>query len=198
MRARTWLGVVLVAFGFSSVAQERIDFTDRITPTCELTGLVATPPAGWFNVPFDKLPEGHHGCTMLLTNENEEPTGILRIRSVTAPALDEAGETFEHLFESEIEGVASMGYIIDPDALWVRRDVPIKGEGFQDARGVGFAAKLEGNPIPQEVHVLVFRSDDAEYAISLLTPAKAAGSGYYDRNTTDFGTLIRTLKQKGK
>jgi hypothetical protein len=132
---------------------------------------------------------------MLLTNANEEPVGILRIRSLAAPALKKDGEPFEALFIDEVDAVGRMGFaIVSEEPLFVRTGVPIKGDGFRDAKGLGLAARIEGNRIPQEVHLLMFRSDRAEYIISLMTPAKSHDAKLWERNTEDFGTLIRTLK----
>ncbi len=192
--AGLFLAVVGVAFG-----QERLDFADRATPRCEIEGLVAVPPPGWLNVPIANPPAGNRGCMMIRTNENEEPVGILRIRSLAAPALKKDGEPFEALFISEVEALDRMGCaILDQEPLFVRSDVPIKGDGFRDGKGIGFAAAIEGNRVPQEVHLLMFRSERAEYIVSLAMPAKSHDAKLWDRNTEDFGTLIRTLQQPGK
>ncbi len=189
-------GLLTVACAAS--AQERVDFGDKVTPRCEMAGLVAVPPPGWFNVPFETPPAGNRGCMMMLTNANEEPVGILRIRALAAPALDPKAEPFEKLFVSEVASIGEMGYAVDETPLWTRNDVPIQGAGFRDARGVGLAAKLPGNEIPQEVHLLMFRGARAEYIVSLMTPAKSYDAKIYDRNTEDFGTLIRTLQPRGE
>ncbi|HEU5163758.1 MAG TPA: hypothetical protein VFV54_11465 [Thermoanaerobaculia bacterium] len=186
----------LLAIAGVALAQETIDFGERMTPRCEMAGLISVPPPGWINVPLESPPPGHHGCMMMRTNEKKELVGVLRIRSRSAPALDGKGEPFEALFTSEVASVGEMGYVMDEPPLWVRENVPINGEGFRDARGIGLAAMIEGNPTPQEVHLLVFRSDRAEYIVTLMTPAKSFDPKLYDRNVNDFGTLIRTLQPR--
>jgi hypothetical protein len=195
MRDARILFVGFLSIAAAVSAQEREDFSGRVTPRCEMAGLVAIPPPGWFAVPFENPPAGNRGCVMILTNRNEEPVGILRIRSLAAPALKEGGGPFEALFISEIESVETMGYaIVDEKPLFQRNDVPIKGPGMRDARGLGLAARIEGNSVPQEVHLLMFRGDHAEYIVTLMTPAKSYDAKLWERNTEDFGTLIRTLQ----
>ena len=193
---RAGLVAALLAVAGVALAQERVDFGDRMTPRCEMAGLISVPPPGWINVPLENPPPGHLGCMMMRTNENEELVGFLRIRSLSAPALDAKAEPFDALLASEVLSVGEMGFAVDETPLWVRKNVPVKGEGFRDARGVGLAARIEGNPTPQEVHLLVFRSDRAEYVVTLMTPAKSFDAKLYDRNVTDFGTLIRTLQPR--
>jgi hypothetical protein len=197
MRLQMLLAGLLVVAG-AAWAGEDIDFRQRVTPACELAGLLAVPPSGWFNVPFENPPEGSRGCMMILTNESEEPVAIVRIRSLAAPALRADGELFETLFASEVDSIAAMGYAFAEEPLFVRNEVPVKGAGFLDGRVVVLSAVLEGNPIPQEAHLLMFRSDRAEYIISLMTPARSHEPQIYKRNIADFGTLIRTLQQRSE
>ena len=178
------------------LSEESVDFSDRATPTCEMGGLIAYPPDGWFNVPFEDPPAGHLGCMMLLTNETEELVGILRIRSLTAPALDPGEEPYAALLASEVTSIAEMNVSLAEEPLWVRKDVPVAGEGFREGRAVGLAATIAGNDLPQEAHFLFFRSDSAEYVMTLLTPAKSVDETLYERNTEDFGKVIRTLRPR--
>jgi hypothetical protein len=196
-RVRPLLAALLF-FAVAAPADDRVDFSGKTTPTCELASLVAIPPPGWFNVPFENLLEGQLGCMMMLTNEDEEPVGVIRIRSLASPALKAGAAPFEALFVSEVDSVASMGYVISEEPLFVRDQVPVKGAGFGDGRGVGLSARIEGNAIAQEVQLLMFRSADAEYIITLLTPAKSHEPKLYERNMRDFGTLIRSLQPRKK
>ena len=179
----------------AALGEGRVDFGKRVTPRCKLAALVALPPSGWFNVPFEDPAKGNLGCLMVRTNEREEPVGMLRIRSLAAPALPENGKPFQAIFISEVEAVQAMGFVVvDEKPLFLRNDVPVKGEGFRDGRGVGLAARIEGNAVPQEIHLLMFRSDRAEYIVTLLTPARSHDEKMWKRNTDDFGTVIRTLE----
>ena len=75
--------------------------------------------------------------------------------------------------------------------------MPIVGDGFRNARAIGLSARIEGNETPQEAHFLVFENDSRKFVISLLTPAEDVDEGaHYERNVSDFGTLIRSFKAR--
>ena len=196
MRVLTGFLATLLLVSTVAFSEETVDFSDRVTPTCEIAGLTAYPPEGWFNIPLEDPPAGHLGCMMMRTNEREELVGILRIRSLTAPALDPEGETYGALFGSEVASAKEMNYSVGDEPLWVRKDVPVSGEGFREGRAVGLPATIGGNDLPQEAHFLFFRSDSAEYVVTLLTPAKSVDESLYERNTADFGKVIRTLQPR--
>lgn len=174
--------------------EEVVDFSDQITPTCEMAGLVARPPEGWFNVPFENPPAGHLGCQMMATGEDDGLIGIIRVRSATAPATEFGQDGYAPLLGNENVVLSGMGYILADEPLWRRDDVPVSGVGFREGRAVGVSATIEGNDVPQEAQFLLFRSDDAKYVFTLLTPAESFDAGLYKRNTDDFGVVIRTLQ----
>jgi len=176
---------------------EIIDFSDKITPVCEVVGLSVRPPTGWFNVPIESEDEAVSGCQMMRTGEQDELLGILRLLSVHAPetAGEDSPAWYDLLLALENQMISGMGYILG-DVLWTRLDVPISGSGFENARAIGLATAIEGSDVPQETHFLVFENGPQKYIITLLTPAQSVDEGvYYKRNTDDFGLLIRSLKQ---
>jgi hypothetical protein len=174
--------------------EEIIDFTDQISSSCELIGLIALPPPGWFNVPIESPLESLVGCQMMRTNENEELVGILRLLS-TEVAVETPEETwFAELMGLEIAWLEEMGITLGA-TLWRRDDVPVAGPGFDSGRAIGLEAVIDGNEVPQEVHFLGFGGPTLKYLLTLSTPARSVADGvYYDRNTADFGALIRSLQ----
>lgn len=174
--------------------EDVVDFTEQITPTCELIGLVGLPPADWFNVPIQSEREDFVGCQMMRVGEQQELLGILRLLSRNVPA-DTPEETWiSEIIGMEIAWLAQMGYTVG-EPLWSKDDVAMAGTDWGQGKAVGLAATIEGNDTPQEVHLLAFGSPTTKYLITLATPAQEVESGvFYKRNTTDFGTLIRTLQ----
>jgi hypothetical protein len=178
--------------------EDVIDFSDKITPVCEVVGLSVEPPPGWFNVPIESADEAVSGCQMMRTGEQDELLGILRLLSVHLPEPDEEDlpPWYDMLLALENQMIANMGYVVG-EVLWSRPDVPISGSGFENARAVGLASSIEGSDVPQEAHFLVFENGSQKFIITLLTPAKSVAEGvYYQRNTDDFGILIRSLRQR--
>jgi hypothetical protein len=196
MRLLTGFLAALLLFAMPALSEDTVDFSDRITETCEIAGLIAYPPEGWFNVPLEDPPAGHLGCMMMLPNESRELVGAIRVRSLAAPALDSEGEPYAGLFGSEVAAFAEMNCSLADEPLWVRKDVPVSGGGFRDGRALGFAATVPGSELRQEAHFLFFRSDSVEYLVTLLTPTKSADASLYERNTEDFGKVIRTLQPR--
>ena len=189
--------VVMVIVFAGSVSAQVLDLSEKVKPTCELAGLVARPPAGWINVPIEGAPAGHLGCQMLRVNEEQELMGILRIRSVSAPAKEyRKGGDASALIASERKIMERMNIAVADEPLWTRDKVPIRGPGFSQAGGAGYAAMIEGAPVPQEVHFLTFHAEDASYLISLVTPSKSDAAETYQRNTDDFGVVMRSLNVK--
>ena len=186
---------LLTTFATTLHAQddETVDFSDQMTATCELIGLVASPPADWFNVPTESEAR-FRGCQMMRTNEQEELVGLMRLLSLQLPPELSDDEWSKRLIDFETEWLAGMGIQLG-ETMWKRDDVPIAGQGFEGARAIGYASRIEGNEVPQEVHFLVFAGASSKYLISLSTPARTVEGGvHYQRNTSDFGVLISTLK----
>ncbi len=196
--SRTVYSATLVVCLLAPTAHTQVvDFSGQTMPTCEIAGLAVAPPGGWFSVPFEDPPEGHLGCQMMRTNEREELVGIIRVRSVMAPAREFTDEGHARYIGNEALALEQMGYTLADEPLWVRDDVPVKGAGFREGRAVGVAAHIAGNDVPQEAHFLVFRTDSTKYLFTLLTPAQAHDETLHRRNTADFGLVIRTLKPRG-
>jgi hypothetical protein len=174
--------------------KDYVDFSDRITPTCELIGLVGIPPEGWFNVPIDSVGENLQGCQMMRTDEQEELVGILRLLSRDFPENTPEETWFTELLGLEVTWLEEMGITLG-EPLWRRDDVPMTGTGWEKAKAIGLSASGENSDITQEVHFLAFGGPTTKYLFSLATPAQAVDEGvYYKRNTDDFGVLIRTLQ----
>jgi hypothetical protein len=188
------LATLSVHAGVALAQAQTVDFSSRVTPACEFAGLTVKPPAGWINVPFDKPPKGHRGCQLMRINEREELVGIIRVRSATEPTAEFKEEGFGRLLANEAVAVSEMGYVLARESLWARENVPVSGAGFRDGRAVGVAARITGNDVPQEAHFLVFRSDDAKYVFTLLTPQQSYSESLYQRNSSDFGVVIRSLQ----
>lgn len=186
----------LLLLGGLIADEETLDFSDRMTATCEVEGLTATPPPGWFSVPIESGDEELTGCQMMRTGSEQDLLGILRVMSLYLPQTEDSPPWFAVMASIEQQIVGEMGYILG-EVLWSRESVPISGEGFENARAVGLAASIEGNDVPQEVHFLLFESGPQKFIITLLSPGRDYSEGvYYKRNTDDFGVLIRTLTRK--
>lgn len=188
-----------LAITIPTAAQEekssaRTDYSDLATPTCELEALTAYPPDGWVNVPIQNPPAGHFGCQMMFTNADGSMVGIIRVRAVASPAVEFTEEGFDSFIRRELGVINQMGFTLVEDPLWIREEVPVRGEGFFGGRAGGYAATYRGNDVPQEVHILLFGGSEAKYLLVLLTAAKSAGDGVYERNVADFGKLITTLQ----
>lgn len=188
MAAVVLAGTALTA---QSSDDQVVDFSDRLTPRCELSGLTATPPAGWFNVPIDSQDDAIAGCQMMRTGEQDELLGIMRVLSVRLPDGVPEDRWFEVLVEIERQLVAQMGYSLG-DVLWLRDKVPVAGPGFGDGRAAGLEASIEGNDVPQEAQFLGFGNQVTKYLLTLLTPAKSIDGGVYHRdNHQGFVSLMR-------
>lgn len=193
------ISVILLSFLLISglmADEEILDFSDSMTDTCEVVGLTAKPPPGWFTVPIESGDDALTGCQMMRTGHQDELLGILRVVSVYLPQTEDAPPWFAVMVALEQQIIGEMGYVLG-EVMWSRESVPISGEGFENARAVGLAATIEGNDIPQEVHFLLFESGTQKFVITLLSPGRDVGEGVdYKRNTDDFGFLIRTLTRK--
>jgi hypothetical protein len=168
------------------------------TATCEVAGLVAVPPSGWVSVPFETPPPGHLGCVMMRV-DGQQLLGILRIRSASGPSREFTEDAYDRLVANEIAALAAMNIMVDLERgpLWTRDTVPVAGAGFRDGRAVGLTARIKGNEVAQEAHVLVFRSDTSKYLVSLVTPTQARDGDLYRSNTNAMGVLVRTLQPSG-
>lgn len=186
------LALLLAANTSAEEEEDIVDFSDMMTPVCEVHGLSARPPGGWINVPIESDSEAVRGCQMMrIREEGRALVGILRLLSVRLPEPPDDAPWWAMMIGLETGNIAVMGYTLG-EVLWSRENVPIQGDGFSGARAVGMASRIEGNDIPQETHFLVFERDDTKYIVTLLTAAREVEKGvYYDRNTADFGVLIR-------
>ncbi len=191
--ARRWLaaiGAIVALASWRAVAGDTVDFSEMATPLCEVDGLRAPPPSGWFNVPIESADPTLRGCQMMRTRGDGALVGIARVLSVTlsAPTTDPPWQVLMLTFERD--NVARMGYAAG-EMLWRRDDVPVAGEGFEGGFAVGLSARIQGNDAPQEIHLVLFESGLTKYVVSLLTPGREVGDGgYYERNVADFAALI--------
>lgn len=190
-RRRLWLLLAGILPGLAT-AEDTVDFSDQIAPTCELIGLVATPPEGWFSVSVQEMPTGMAGCQMMRVNEAEELVGVMRLRSSETGEIPPGDESRDELLASELRVLEAMGLQVG-EPIWSRNDVPISGLAFAGAQALGLAAVIEESGLPQEIHVLAFRGPFTQYALLLITPHRDAESEIYERNVADFGRLFQTL-----
>jgi hypothetical protein len=195
-----WAAVLLVVLFSSPSArgsdQDMTDFSEQATAICELIGLEASPPAGWFSVPMVDLPAGMSGCQMMRTDEDDAPVGIIRLSASDTGARSPGEESRNRQLAIELEVLAAMG-IQARDRLWLRQDVPVTGErdaGFSKAQAVGLSAVIEGSGLPQEVHILAFHGPSTQYALLLITPSQETEPAIHSRNVADFAKLIQSLK----
>jgi hypothetical protein len=184
----------LVPLPNAARAEETVDFSDQITPTCELIGLVGQPPAGWFNVPIESPGPNLLGCQMMRAGENEELVGIMRLLSLVVPDGTPEEEWFPAILELEVTWLGEMGITLG-ETLFARENVPSRGPGFAPGQAIGLAATIEGISTPQEVHFLGFGGPRAKYLLTLATPGREVdGGAHYQRNIGDFGVLLRTFQ----
>ncbi len=189
--------IALLSLALPAAAQdEYLDFSDQVTPVCEIAEISAGPPDGWINVPVDTRADFVQGCQMMLILD-EELIGILRLFSYDLSGQpDNAAIWPQHLVGVESVLIAEMGYLLG-EVVWSRADVPITGAGFRNARAIGFSASVEGNPYPQEAHFLVFENARYKYLISLLTPGESVDKGaYYRQNTEGMKALMQALRPR--
>ena len=192
--ARPVLIVAMITLSQSAFTDEVTDFSDLITPICEVSGLNAYPPEGWFNVPIESDDAILRGCQMMRTGEGHALVGVVRMLSVELPVKEDTPPWQDVMISIEHENIGQMGYVVD-EVMWVRDTVPIEGQGFANAVGIGFSARIEGSDIPQEAQFLLFEKDQTKYVVTLLTPGRDVDSGeYYERNNSDFGQIIRTMR----
>jgi len=185
---------LLLPLPTAALADETVDFSEQTTPTCELIGLVGQPPAGWFNVPIESPGPNLAGCQMMRAGEDEELAGIMRLLSLVVPEGTPEKEWFPALLDLEVAWLGEMGITLG-ETLFARENVPSQGPGFDPGRAVGLAATIEGNSTPQEVHFLGFGGLQAKYMLTLATPGREVDGGtHYQRNTADFGVLLRTFQ----
>lgn len=133
---------------------------------------------------------------MLKYSERDQVLAVMRLRSASEPTAEFKAQGYDQLMSREIASLEAMGIVVDIKGgpLWTRDAVPVKGEGFRDARGVGLRARINGNEVAQEAHLLAFRSDTSKYLISLVTPAQSYDKGLYETNTEDMGVLMRSFQ----
>lgn len=115
--------LALTVMATSVTANDDIaDFSDQITPVCEVQGLLARPPAGWFNVPMESGEKQVAGCQMMLARESDDALlGIMRILSVGLADTDTGDNpAWSVVLAMEIDLVGAMGYALG-EVLWTRR-----------------------------------------------------------------------------
>jgi len=176
-----------------SQSDEYVDFTEQMTPICEVEKLTVPPPGGWINVPIETNETTIRGCQMMLIVD-EALIGILRILSfdLSNPPAD-MPPWEHHLIGVESVLIYEMGYRLG-DPIWQRQEVPVAGQGFGGAKAIGLSANIEGNDNPQEAHFLVFENATHKYLITLLTPSESVDQGvHYKSNTQGMATVMRTF-----
>lgn len=176
-----------------------LDFSDRATPVCEVAGLRVMPPDGWFNVPIESEEAAIQGCQMMRARAGDDAlVGIARVLSVQFTEIPKDPPWWELVVGMEARNINRMGYTLN-DVIWSRDEVPIQGPHFTGAKAVGFSASIEDNTAEQEAHFLVFEQGNTKYISTLLTPAATVEEGvYFDRNTADFGSMIRAFTVPGE
>ncbi|MEM9530908.1 MAG: hypothetical protein AAGA23_08310 [Pseudomonadota bacterium] len=195
-RTPHWFLALLLA-SMSMASAETMDFSDQITPFCEVLGLKVAPPPGWINVPIDTGQRGDLAGCQMMHIEAKALTGIIRILSLDIPdgsPNPEAPPWFQRMVSLEVPFLEAMGYQLG-ELLFRRDSVPIAGQGFEGARALGVGALIEGGDgTPQEAHFLLFKGPQAKYVITTLTPGRdVEGGSYYKKNTQAMGTVMRTL-----
>lgn len=190
---KLWITLFLLLFvsAISALDEPYVDFTDQMTPVCEVVGLVVKPPAGWINVPLDSDDEAIAGCQMMLI-EDEALIGMLRLLSVE---LKDDVDAHKVLVGIEAQVLVEMNYLLG-ERLWARENVPVAGiEGFGGGTALGVALSIPGNANEQEGHFLTFHGPDAHYIITLLTPAKSVDDGiHYAKLSRAMSTVMTTLQ----
>ena len=190
------LGTLLSLLAALAYADQEglIDFTDRMTPVCELHELVAVPPQGWISVPIDTGEAQLTGCQMMLSQDGEL-IGVIRLLSFdwsTAP--QDLSPWPQHIMTMESVWIEEMGYSITKP-LWRRNSVPISGPGFGNGQAIGFAVTISGSESAHESHMLVFDRGQFKYLIDLLTPAQTEQEGLrYQANSKAMGEIMQSLK----
>ena len=173
---------------------EIVDFSDQITPLCQVAKLSVAPPAGWINVPINTGAKDMQGCQMMLIIDLAL-IGVLRVLSFDLTMAPQGIPPWkEYVIGVESVSIKEMGYRIK-EVIWRKAKVPITGQGFTSAEAFGFSTEIEGNGNPQEAHLLVFENSTHKYLISLLTPAESVDAGvHYQRNGQGMAKVMQTLK----
>ncbi len=82
-----------------------VDFSDQITPVCEVRGLLARPPAGWFNVPIESGEAQVAGCQMMLARESDDALGEVLWTRDSVPIQGQGFANGRAIgFQAQIEG----------------------------------------------------------------------------------------------
>ncbi len=174
-------------------APQEEDLRDLATASCELPGLYVAPPSPWYSVPIDSEEDIVEGCQMLW-EEGDQYMGIMRLVAFDLSERPEQAAEWERFaigFEAMI--LERMNFTLG-DVLWKRDSVPVSGEGFGNARAVGFEARLGGVTHQNEAHFLLFESATRKYVISIITPSESASPDIYRANTRAMGTVMQTLQ----
>lgn len=190
----TFFGLHLFAAAHAAQDDEYVDFTELMTPVCEVDKLKVSPPDRWINVPIQTEETAMRGCQMMLIID-QALIGVLRVLSfdLSNPPAD-MPRWEEHVIGVESILIYEMDYRLH-EPIWKRDEVPIAGAGFGGARAIGFSANIEGNDNPQEAHFLVFENTTHKYLISLLTPAKSVDGGtHYNMNTKGMAVVMQNFR----
>lgn len=178
------------------LASEELDLQKLATPLCEVDGLAVAPPSPWFSVPIDSDESGIQGCQMIW-EEGDQYMGIIRLVSYDMRKPPEDITEWNHFAVAmEATTMEEMGFKIGKEPIWKRDSVPITGNGFINAKAIGFSANLEGVAHTSETHFLLFESATHKYVISALTPAESASPEVYQANTKAMATVMRTLQPR--
>jgi hypothetical protein len=170
------------------------DFSDVVTQRCEVIGLIATPPDGWFNIPMQAMPDQLRGCQMLHVDGDDTLLGIIRLVSVLpGPGLS-SDDVRDQLVSLEMSIWTEMGFQVG-GPIWVRDEVPLRGDGFDGASAIGLSAIIAESGLPQEIHVLTFRHEPTttQYVLSLITPRAEEDADAHRGNLEGFAAVMGGL-----
>ena len=185
------VAIALLAGVFDTLAEE--NKKESAGTECLMPGLGVKPPRPWYSVQIEAGDPGIDGCQMIW-EEGDQYMGIMRLISFDAQLYPPAGVKWENfLIAFETSVLEQMNFRVGKP-IWKKDSVPISGEGFINAKAIGFEAKLEGVEHPNEAHFLVFEGPNHKYIISMITPAESISPDVYQTNTKAMGIVMRTLQ----
>jgi hypothetical protein len=164
--------------------------------SCEVAELSVVPPKGWLTASLETNDSTLRVCQMALVVEGSL-YGYVRVSSFDlsdTPA--DAAPWYQQVVNVETASIYKKGYTLG-EFVSSEKNIPITGTGFRNARALVVAAELKTNAYDQEVHFLVFESDNYKYLITLLTPAESVQGGlYYHRNVAGKAAVMQSLVHK--